>query len=167
MADQRQTYQDYGAKIAAIISDGIATIPLWAVTSISLNQTYHLPPIGSKGARAIVATHDDTINLSGLLVGDERFTWKLLLETLAETSKRGTPLGAASNAIGLDIGGLVLITSMTIRTDMQIQNLSFSASSSRRDVLEVSIAMMHMPRPSGLHKLLDVASLGVAALMDA
>jgi hypothetical protein len=34
---------------------------LWAVTALSLSETYHLPPIGLSGAKAIVSTHDDTI----------------------------------------------------------------------------------------------------------
>ena len=55
---------------------------------------------------------------------------------------------------------------MTIRTDMQVQSLTFSASAARRDVLEVSISLAHVPRPSLLGKLLDVASIGVGALAD-
>lgn len=162
----RESFQQAGAKISAIISDGVQTIPLWAVTAMSLSETYHLPPIGSKGARAILSTHDDTISLSGLMLGDARFTQKIALETLAETSKRGTPLESLGTRLGIDIGGLILITSMTLRTDMQIQTLSFSASAARRDVLEVSLTLVHMPRPGGIHKLLDIGSLGVAALMD-
>ncbi len=158
-----KSFQKYRAVPSAIISDGILTIPLWAVTSMSLSETYHLPPIGSSTMKAIVATHDDTISLSGLLVGAERFAWKLALETLAESSKRGTALGAFT---GGKVSGLILITSMTIRTDMQIQSLSFSASAGKRDVIDISISLAHMPLPGGLSKLLDVASVGVAALAD-
>jgi hypothetical protein len=155
--------QQYLTIPSAVISDGIVTIPIWAVSAMTLNETYHLPPIGSSGARAIVATHDDSISLTGVLVGAERYAWKLALETLAETSKRGSALesftgGAAS--------GLILVTSMTIRTDMQVQTLSFSASSAKRDVLDVSMSLVHMPRPGALGKLLDVASIGVGALAD-
>lgn len=158
-----KSFQKYLAVPSAIISDGILTIPLWAVTSMSLSETYHLPPIGSSTMKAIVATHDDTISLSGVLVGAERFAWKLALETLAESSKRGTALGALT---GGKVSGLILVTSMTIRTDMQIQSLSFNASAGKRDVIDVSISMAHMPLPGGLSKLLDVASVGVAALAD-
>jgi hypothetical protein len=157
------TYQRYDIIPSAIISDGLIPVPLWAVTAMSLNETYHLPPIGSSGARAIVATHDDTITLTGVLVGKERFAWKLALETMAETSKRG---GALAALTGGKVGGLILVTSMTIRTDMQVQSLSFSASSAKRDVLDVTIAMAHMPLPGALGKLLDVASIGVGALAD-
>lgn len=158
------SFQQYDVMPSAIISDGIVIVPLWGVTAMSLSQTYHLPPIGSKGARAVVATHDDTITLTGMLVGVERFAWKLALETLAETSKRG---GALAAFTGGKFSGLILVTSMTIRTDMQVQTLSFSASAAKRNVLDVSIAMAHMPLPGAFGKLLDVASIGIGALADA
>jgi len=157
------SFVQYANVPSAIISDGILPIPLWSVTQVSLSQTYHLPPIGSTAHRAIVATHDDTITITGVLVGPDRYTWKALLETMAEASKRGTALAAYTSG---KVGGLVLVTSMTIRTDMQVQTLTFSASAARRDVLDVSITLVHVPRPSLLGKLLDVASIGVGALAD-
>jgi phage protein U len=148
---------------SAILSDGVVTIPIWSVSTISLSETYHLPPVGPAGSRAIVATHDDTVTLSGVLVGPERHAWKLGLENLADSSKRGSALAAMT---GGRVGGLILITSMTIRTDMQVQTLTFTASSAKRDTLDVSMTLVHMPLPGALGKLLDLASLGVAALAD-
>ncbi|PSB46493.1 hypothetical protein C7B80_12965 [Cyanosarcina cf. burmensis CCALA 770] len=159
-----KSFQNYGTIPSAIISDGaLNTIPLWAVTTLSLSQTYHLPPIGSSGAKAIVSTHDDTISLNGVLIGADRYTWKLLLERIAEASKRGTALGALT---GGKVGGLILVTSMTIRTDMQIQSLSFTVSATKRDAIDVAITMAHMPLPSALGSLLGAASVGVGALVD-
>jgi hypothetical protein len=157
------SFQDYLTVPSAIVSDGIVNVPLYAVTSMTLGEAYHLPPVGSSTARAIVATHDDTLSLNGLLVGRERFAWKLALEGLAESSKRG---GFVATRSAGRLTGLIVITSMTIRTDMQVQNLSFTASSGRRDVLEVALSMVHMPLPGALGKLLDVASIGVGALAD-
>jgi len=148
-----ESFQRYEAIPSAVISNGPAAVPLFAVTQISLNETYHLPPIGSSTSKAIVSTHDDTVSLSGVLLGPERFGWKLGLEALADASKRGPQ-------------GLTLITSMTVRTEMQIQSLSFSASGARKDVLDVSVSLAHMPTPGGMGKLLDIAALGVAALTD-
>lgn len=158
-----KSFQSYAAEPSAIISDGVLTVPLWAVTQMSLTESYHLPPIGSSGARAVVATHDDTVSLSGVLVGAERNAWKLALETLAETSKRG---GALASFTGGKVSGLILLTSMTIRTDMQIQSLSFSVSAAKRDVIDVSMTLAYMPLPGALGKLLDVASIGVGVLAD-
>lgn len=156
-------YQQYAHVPSAVISDGIVTIPLWGVTSMSLSETYQLPAIGSSAMKASVATHDDTITLTGLLVGPERYAWKLLLETVSESSKRGSALAAMTGGL---VSGLVLITSMTIRTDMQVQSLTFNATAAKRDALDVTITLTHMPLPGSLGKLLDVASLGIGALAD-
>lgn len=158
-----KSFQNYANVPSAIISDGILPVPLWAVTSMTLTQTYHLPPIGSSGAKAVVGTHDDTITLKGLLVGTERYAWKLALETLAEASKRGSALASFTSG---KVGGLILVTSMTIRTDMQIQTLVFNATSAKRDVIDVTLTMAHLPLPGALGKLLDVLSVGVGALAD-
>jgi len=157
------SYQQYFRVPSAIISDGVVPIPLWAVTTMTLNETYKLPSIGSSAAKAVVDTHDDTISMNGLLVGPGRFAWKVGLETLAESSKRGSALARYSQG---RLSGLIVITSMTIRTDMHIQSLSFTASSAKRDVLDVSLTLAHMPSPSAFGKLLDVTSIGVGGLLD-
>jgi hypothetical protein len=154
---------DYQTIPSAIVSDGAVVVPIWAISSISLSESYHLPPIGASGAKAVVSTHDDTVTLTGVLVGPDRYTWKLALETLADIGKRGSALAAAT---GGRVGGLILISGMTIRTDMQIQTLSFTASSAKRDVLDVSLSMAYMPLPGPLGKLLDFASLAVGSLAD-
>jgi hypothetical protein len=148
---------------SAVISDGIVVIPLWAVTQMSLTETYTLPPIGSTAMKANVDVHDDTIQLTGVLVGPERFAWKLLLETMAEASKRGTALATFT---GGKVGGLILVTSMTIRTDMQVKTLTFTASAAKRETLDVVISLTHAPLPGSLGKLLDASSLVVGVLTD-
>ena len=142
------SFSNYANLPSAIISDGVIPVPIWAVTQMTLTESYHLPAIGSTGSKAIVSTHDDTITLSGVLVGTERFAWKLALETMAESSKRGTALAAMT---GGQVGGLILVTSMTIRTDMQIQSLTFTASSAKRGALDVSISMAYMPSSANLY----------------
>jgi hypothetical protein len=158
-----RSFYDRSSIPSALISDGVVTVPLWAVTVMTLSESYHLPPIGGLGARAVAVTHDDAISLTAVLVGADRFAWKVALENLAEAGKRGSALEVFADGA---VAGLILVTSMTIRTDMQIQTLTFSASATRRDALEVSLSMIHAPRPGALHKLLDVSSLAVAALAD-
>jgi phage protein U len=158
-----KSFQRYDAMPSAIISDGITLVPLWSVSTMALTESYHLPPIGSSGARTIVATHDDTITLNGVLPGPERFTWKVFLETLADLSQRGSAVAGITSG---RVAGLILVTAMTIRTDMYVQSLSFTASAARRDVLDVALTMTHMPLPGALGQLLDMASVGIAALAD-
>ena len=148
---------------SAVLSDGVLSVPLWAVGSISLTEAYQLPPVGSAGLRAVSQVHDDTLTISAALPGPDRFAWKLALEQLAEASRRGTALGAFT---GGRTSGLILVTSMTIRTDIEVQSLSFTASSARRDVLDVQLSLAHLPLPSVVGKLLDAANVGVQALRD-
>ena len=61
---------------------------------------------------------------------------------------------------------LVLITGMTVRTDLQVQSLTFTASAGRRDVIEVSISLAYMPRPGVLGKLLELGNVAVRTLGD-
>jgi hypothetical protein len=158
------SYQRFDAIPAAILFDGVVPLPIYAVTQMTLTEQYHLPPIGSKGARAIVSTHDDTISLTGLLVGPTRYAMKALLETMAETSKRGTKLFV----VGPAMSGLVLVTAMTIRTNMQITKLTFGATTAKRQTLDVGIELAYVPPPPSLTgKLLDLASVAVGALADA
>ncbi|HEY0993211.1 MAG TPA: hypothetical protein VGD80_39430 [Kofleriaceae bacterium] len=159
----RESYIHSDGVPSAIVSDGLVTIPLYAVSQISLSESYHLPPIGTTSSRSSVATHDDTITMSGLLVGPERYALKFTLESLAESSKRGTALEALT---GGAVSGLVLITGIAVRTDMQIQSLSFTVTATRRDVIDVSITFAHMPRPSVLGKLLELGNIAIHALAD-
>jgi hypothetical protein len=156
----RVSHLDYRATPSAIL----AGVPLWAVTSMKLTESYKLPPIGSSTVRAFVDTHDDTIDLNGLLVGPERYTWKVALERFAELSKRGDLVGRLS---GGRVQGLVLVTALTIRTDMHVQSLTFSVNAERRDVIDVAISLVHMPLPGAwTGRLLDMGSVGVGALAD-
>jgi hypothetical protein len=162
MAQIEGSFQDVVAP-SAILADGVLIVPLFAVTTMSLSETYHLPAIGSSKERMILAAHDDTISLSGLLVGPTRFTFKFMLETMADLSKRGSAIDRITRGA---VSGLVLVTAMTIRTDMQIQSLSFTASAAKRATLDVSMTLVHVPRPGLLAKVLDLAGLGVGALAD-
>jgi hypothetical protein len=146
---------------AAILTDGLIPVPLFVVTRMTLSERYSLPPVGSKGFRAAVDNSVDTVSLSALLVGPQRYAWKLSLEMLADVSKRG---GALAKFTGGAVGGLILVTRMTVRMDMQVTDLTFTASSQRLDALEVSIGLQHVPKPGPANLLLDI---GAAAAMTA
>jgi len=165
MAERERSFHYYDGMPSAILTDGLVPVLLYAVTAMTMNEVYQLPPIGSSASRTLVDTHHDTISINGLLLGRERFAWKLALETIAESGKRGgAGLTALLSAAGMDISGLILITSMVIRTDLQIQNLTFGATASKRDAIDVSIQLAHMPPPGARTKLLDMASVGVSTL---
>jgi hypothetical protein len=148
---------------SAILADGPIIVPLFAVSSVSLSESYHLPPIGSDMGRVLVETHDDSISLSASLVGPGRYVLKLLLETLAAQSMRGSVLETMTNG---QVGGLILWTGMTLRTDIYVKSLTFNAASGRRDTLDVSISLEHLPRPGALALGLDMASAVVSTVLD-
>jgi hypothetical protein len=141
-------------------------VPLYAVSSISLAQSYHMPPVGASGARAAIDSHDDTISISAILPGAERYGFKLALETLAEASLGSGLLGGLGIASPAPMG-IILWTPMTLRTDMYIQSLSFSASASKRAALDVSITLVHLPRPGLGGEWLDLGNAVVSTALDA
>jgi hypothetical protein len=157
------SFQLESGRPSVIVSDGFTSVPVYGVTSLTLSESYRLPPIGSSALKAIVSTHDDTVSLNGLLVGPDRYTRKLELENLADVGRRGSAFALATQG---QISGLVLVTALTIRTDMQIQALSFAATAARRDALDVTMSLEQMPVPGQLGALFDARRLGVAALRD-
>lgn len=148
---------------SAVLADGVMFIPLWSVSSLAVAQSYHRPPLGTSAARQLMDTHDDTLTLSAMLVGWDRYIWKEYLEFIAESSLRGSMLEKLS---GGKAGGLILVTSLTIRTDLYMQGISFSVNASRRDVIDVSMTLVHLPKPGLLSEILDLAAVAVGTLSE-
>lgn len=147
---------------SAILTDGLIAVPLYAVSVITLSQTYHLPPFGAGLGRAMIDTHDDTLSLSCMLVGPKRMAARLGLETLAQSAMRGSPLSFASAGM---VDGLVLSTAFGIRLNMFIQSLTITASASKRQALDVSISLVEAPKIGLINTLLSLGS-AVAAVGD-
>lgn len=160
----RSTVDEFQRLPSAILTDGLLPIPLFVVTRMVLSETYHLPPVGSKGFRAAVDNSEDTVTLNALLIGPQRFAWKQGLELLADTSRRG---GALARWTKGGAGGLILVTAMTLRLDMQVTELAFTASAQRRDTVEATIALRHVPQPGPLNLLLDVGFAAAMSVTDA
>jgi hypothetical protein len=160
---------DYGIGApSAVIGLFPIMVPLFSVSSIGLSASYHLPPIGAGGDRVLMSTHDDQITISAVLPGRLRFTWKESLERLSEVALGVNPLQAIpGNTV---TAGLQLWTSMTLRSDIYIQSLSFTASAQKRKVLDVSLTLVHLPRPGLAGQLLaaglDIANAAVSTGID-
>lgn len=147
---------------AAILWDGTVPIPLFVVTRMSLSERYALPAVGASTFRSSVDNVTETVSLSALLIGTQRFAWKEALELMAASSKRGGALGAWS---GGKLGGLVLVTRMLVRTNMQVTSLSFTASAQRQECFDVSLELQHVPVPGPLDALLDVGSVALSTVL--
>ena len=158
------SYQEFLHTPSAVLFDGIVPVPLWAVTQMTIEATYSLPAVGGGNRRVALPAHDDSITLSAVLLGPLRFTWKTALENIAEASRYGTVLSPKTGGLG---AGLVLVTAATIRTNLAVQTLTVSINAARRDTLDVTLRLLHLPSPGSLARLLDVTSIPVGALTDA
>ncbi|NEW69881.1 hypothetical protein [Streptomyces rhizosphaericus] len=143
---------------SAILTDLLLAIPLFAVSRMQLTERYTLPPIGAQAFRAAVGNANETVSLAALLIGPQRFAWKQDLELLASFSKRG---GAIGSYTGGKASGLILVTRMVVKMNMQVTEVSFTASAQRLDTLEVSLSLQHVPRPGPLDLLVDAAAMAV------
>lgn len=148
---------------SAILSDGLLTVPLFVVTSMNLQETYALPPVGSTGFRAAVDNSEDTITLSAILIGPQRFAWKTSLELLADFSRRGGALARWSSG---SAGGLILATKMTVRFNMAVTQMAFVASAGRRDALDVTIGLRHVPKPGPASLLTDAGTALAMSMVE-
>ena len=149
---------------SAVLFDGIVPVPLWAVTQMSIDASFSVPAVGGSNRRVALPTHDDTIGLTAVLIGPLRLEWKTALENIAEASRFGTVLSPKTGGLGT---GLVLVSSATVRTNLAVQSLSFSLSAARRDTIDVTMRLIHLPPPGSLTRLLDTTSIAVGALTDA
>lgn len=142
----------------------VGPVPLFNVQSMVLSDGYKIERImGSRFSQAVSPTAK-TIQIEAVLTGQERLLIKKALETLALTT-RAT---AAAAAPLLALAGIPVVAGMTVSTDMQISDLKFTHSVNRREVLDVSISLVHVPR-SGVAELigegLDLAlAIATAAL---
>jgi len=159
----RKSFQRYNAWPGAAIGIFPVLAPLWSVSSIGLTSTYHVPPIGAGKDRVLIDSHDDQITIAAVLPGPERFIWKEGLEWMAELSVAWNPWQSATNGF---MGGLTLWTKMTLRTDVYIKSLSFTANAQKRDALDVSMSLVHLPRPGLFSELLDLGNVAASVTHD-
>jgi hypothetical protein len=120
----------------------VGTVPLFHVQSMTLNQGYRIERI--MGSRWSQATQPNvkTIAIEAVLIGPDRLLVKKALEAMALTSRA---LAAAAAPL-LGLAGIPVISGMTISLDMQITDLRISASTTKREALDVSMTLQHVPR---------------------
>ncbi len=137
----------------------VGAVPLLYVQSMSISEGYRIQRIaGSKFSQAIAPT-TKTISIEAILIGQGRLLIKKALEAMALTSR----LLVAATAPALKITGIPVISGLTISLDMQITDLRFSQNVQRRDALDVSITLQHVPRSSLFTIIGEAADLALAA----
>ena len=137
----------------------VGPVQLLYVQSMVINEGYRIERImGSRFSQATEPTNK-SIAIEAVLLGPERLEQKKALEALALTSR----LLVAAVAPALAATGIPVVSGLTISLDMQIVNLQFTQSVSKRDALDVSINLQHVPRSSLSAVLSEVADLRLAA----
>lgn len=120
----------------------IGGIPLTAVQSLVLSDGYKIEQVaGSKFYQALTPTVK-TIQIEAVLVGQNRLLVKAALEALA----LATRWSAAAAAPALALAGIPVVAGMTVSTDMQISDLKFTHSVAKREAIDVSMTLVHVPR---------------------
>jgi hypothetical protein len=95
-----------------------------------------------------------------MLIGPDRMRQKKELELLAQAS---AALTAATLAGETGFTGIPVVSGLTVSINMQITDLRFTQSAQKRDALDVSISLQHIPLPDELETLVGAASLVLAA----
>jgi hypothetical protein len=137
----------------------IGPVALLYVQSLSMSEGYRIERIaGSKFSQAIAPT-TKTISVEAMLIGPDRLKQKKALEVLALVSR----VMVAAAAPLLAVSGIPVVSGLTISLDMQITQLRFSQTVQKRDALDVSITLEHVPRSALTALLGEVADLALAA----
>ncbi len=137
----------------------VGTVPLLYVQSMNISEGYRIQRIaGSQFSQALGPT-TKTINIEAILLGPERLVFKKALEALALTSR----VLVAAAAPALAVTGIPVVSGLTISLDMQITELRFSQSVQKRDALDVSLTLQHVPRARVTAILGEALDLALAA----
>jgi hypothetical protein len=134
-------------------------VPFFAVSRMSLSESYALPPVGAAAFRAATTASTDTVSLSALLVGPQRLLWKKDLEVIAAASRTGASLAFLPD-------GITLVSTLVTRTHMQVTELSFTAAAQRIDCIEVSVTLRHVPKPGPADALVDLGATAVLSAVE-
>jgi phage protein U len=120
----------------------VGVVPLFAVTSMTLKESFKLPELGKADKKSQwLGKVEDDVTIDGALIGPDRFFYKAALEVMADLS---ILLNAFVPVPGL--GGIVLVSGLTVLTEMQISDLKFTQTSQDFGSIGVSISLKHCPR---------------------
>jgi hypothetical protein len=120
----------------------VGAVPLLHVQSMTMSQGYRIERImGSRWSQATQPTVK-TIAIEAILIGPDRLLVKKALEAMALTSRA---LAAAAAPL-LGVAGIPVVSGMTISLDMQITDLRITHSTTKREALDVSLSLQHVPR---------------------
>jgi hypothetical protein len=119
----------------------VGAAPLFAVTSLVINEGYKATAIAGSSLTQLVAPTTKTITIEALLIKEFR-ALRPLLEAMALTSRL---LASASGPL-MKFTGIPVVAKTSVNLDMQITSLVFTQDNQMRDTLRVSMSLAHVPR---------------------
>ena len=136
----------------------VGTVPLLYVQSLSMSEGYRIERIAASAFSQALAPTTKTIAIEAVLPGPNRLVLKKELEALALVSR----VLVAATAPLLAAAGIPVVSGLTVSLDMQITDLRFTQTVGKRDALDVSLTLQHVPRSSLTAILGEVADLRLA-----
>jgi len=137
----------------------VGAVPLLYVQSISLSEGYQIERIAGSSFSQAIAPTTKTIAIEAILLGPDRLRQKKELEALALVSR----VLVAAAAPALKVAGIPVVSGLTVSLDMQITELRFNQSAQKREAIDVSMTLRHVPRSSLITILGEAADLALAA----
>jgi len=141
----------------------VGAVPLFTVTSMTLNEGYTVARISGSRLAQLVSPTTRTIQLEAVLLGSSRLLMKKALETMALVSRAS----AAGVAPLMNKTGLPVVSGLTIALEMQITSLKFTQSNQKRDAIDVSLTLEHVPRSSAVALIGEGLDLALAVTVAA
>ncbi len=122
----------------------VGPVALLHVQSMTINEGYRIERLaGSRFSQALAPTAK-TIAIEAVLLGPRRLAVKKQLEALALVSR----VLVAAAAPALAVTGIPVVSGLTVSLDMQITDLRFAQSVQKRDALDLTVNLRHVPRSS-------------------
>jgi hypothetical protein len=119
----------------------IGVVPLFAVTSLVINEGYKTAAIAGSSVVQMLTPTTKTISIEALLIGG----WRSLRATLEEMALTSRALAGVTGP-AMQFSGIPVVTKSGVSLDMQITSLSFTQDNQMRDTLRVSMTLTHVPR---------------------
>jgi hypothetical protein len=141
----------------------IGLVPLFTVTSFTLDEGYQITNLAGSRLAQLTAPSARKMTITGTLVGRTRLVYRKGLEAMALTSRAL----AAATAPTMFPAGLIVVSGFVISVDMQITDLQFVQNNKQYDAIDFTVKLTQVPRSSLSLIAGEAADLALAVGMAA
>jgi hypothetical protein len=141
----------------------IGLVPLFTVTSFTLDEGYRVTNLAGSRLAQLTAPSERKMTIQGTLVGRTRLVYRKGLEAMALTSR----VLAAATAPTMFPAGLIVVSGFVISVDMQITDLQFIQNNKQYDAIDFTVKLTQVPRSNLSLIIGEAADLALAGGMAA